>query len=118
MFDWSNDFLLMNKDIPVLQFSYVSEGISSFFKEVAWLNNQKPYGYTDLNAWLSGRQASKHRDSIARLLKEINCYNLEGFVRTTHGLSLNDTFWVKEMNSPLLWRDVSLYTNPFDEVIS
>ena len=36
----------------------------------------------------------------------------------THALSLNDTFWVKKREDILQWRDVSLYTNPFSEVIS
>lgn len=108
----------MNKDTPVLKFAYVTEGISKVFKEIEWLSNQKPLGYGDLNKWLESRQIAKHRDSIENLLKEINCYNLDGFLRTTHGLSLNDTFWVKEADSPLRWREVSLYSNPFDEVIS
>ena len=36
----------------------------------------------------------------------------------TRALSLNDTFWVKRETSPLKWEEVSLYCNPFDEVIS
>ena len=36
----------------------------------------------------------------------------------TRALSLNDTFWVKRQGEVLQWRDVSLYTNPFSEVIS
>ena len=115
----NNEFLLMNKDIPVLQFTYVQEGISRVFKESKWLSpDLRPFGYNELNVWLEGRQASKHRDSIAKLLKEMGCLNLEGFLRTTRGLTLNDTFWVKETDSNLKWRDVSLYTNPFNEVIS
>lgn len=115
----NNEFLLMNKDTPVLQFAYVQEGISKVFKESEWFRpDLKPFGYSELNGWLGSRQASKHRDSIAKLLKEMGCLNLEGFLRTTRGLTLNDTFWVKETDSALKWRDVSLYTNPFNEVIS
>lgn len=115
----NNEFLLMNKDIPVLRFASVQEGISKVFKESEWFRpDLKPFGYSELNGWLGSRQASKHRDSIAKLLKEMGCLNLEGFLRTTRGLTLNDTFWVKETDSALKWRDVSLYTNPFNEVIS
>ena len=35
-----------------------------------------------------------------------------------HALSLNDTFWIKKADSALCWKDVSLYRNPFNEVIS
>ena len=41
--------------------------------------------------------------------------------RTSAGhtaLSLNDTFWVKGTESPLNWKEVSLYRNEFNEVIS
>ncbi len=36
----------------------------------------------------------------------------------THALSLNDTFWVRAADADLQWRDVSLYQNPFNEIIS
>lgn len=115
----NNEFLLMNKDVPVLKFASVADGFSTVFQEVSWINpGVKPLNYQELGEWLEGRQASKHRESIEKLLKEIGCLNLEGFLRTTHGLTLNDTFWVKEADSPLKWREVSLYTNPFNEVIS
>lgn len=43
---------------------------------------------------------------------------MEGLLRVTHALSLNDTFWVKGTESPLNWKEVSLYRNEFNEVIS
>lgn len=39
-------------------------------------------------------------------------------MNVTHALSLNDTFWVKAADADLQWRDVSLYQNPFNEMIS
>lgn len=55
---------------------------------------------------------------IQRLLEQYGCDDLEGFLCVTHALSLNDTFWVREADSPLTWREVSLYTNPLSETIS
>ena len=46
------------------------------------------------------------------------CYNLDGFIRITHALSLNDTFWIKPVSSQLQWENVSLYQNQFDETIA
>lgn len=43
---------------------------------------------------------------------------MEGFLHTTHALSANDTFWVREADSPLTWKDVSLYTGQFSEIVS
>lgn len=36
----------------------------------------------------------------------------------THALSLTDTFWVKRADSTLEWKNVSLFRNPFNEVIA
>ncbi|MCD8119682.1 MAG: HipA protein [Lachnospiraceae bacterium] len=77
-----------------------------------------PVNYTELEPWLSQRQAPKHRAHIEKLLRQCGCYNLDGFVRLTHALSLNDTFWVKSRQSDLNWNDVSLYRNEFDETIA
>ena len=41
-----------------------------------------------------------------------------GFLQISHALSLIDTFWVKPANSNLTWKDISLYTHDFNEVIA
>ena len=43
---------------------------------------------------------------------------MDGFIRVTHALSLNDTFWIKPIDSSLKWKNVSLYENQFDETIA
>ena len=52
------------------------------------------------------------------VLKQYGCQELDGYLDVTHALSLNDTFWVKRVDSPLKWSEVSFYRNPFNEVIS
>ena len=41
-----------------------------------------------------------------------------GFIALTHCLSLTDTLWVKSNNEDVNWKQVNLYENNFDEVIS
>jgi hypothetical protein len=109
----------MNKDRLLLRFRCERD---AFGEEKAveqeWLSGLRPIGYTTLDAFLERRRAPKHRKHIAELLEQAGCDTLEGFLRVTHGLSLNDTFWVREAGSDLNWDAVSLYQNPFDEVIS
>ena len=88
------------------------------FFEGAWLVDYRPIGYRGLAAFLEHRKAPKHREHIQQLLAQYGCDDLEGFLQVTHALSLNDTFWVKRQGDALDWPDVSLYTNPFNEVIS
>ena len=112
-------FYLVNKDLPWLLFSTDRDEFGEIqCCELEWLTLKRPYGYFNLTEYIKKRQAPKHRKHIAKLLERYECDDLEGFLRITHALSLNDTFWVREENSNLCWNDVSLYRNPFDELIS
>lgn len=51
-------------------------------------------------------------------MERYGCDDLEGFLKVTHAVSLNDTFWVKWTDSDLCWSQVSLYENEFDQLIS
>lgn len=60
----------------------------------------------------------RYRVYIRALLEQCGCGDVEKFLRVTNALSLNDTFGVKETDSPLNWNDVSLYRNELNKVIS
>lgn len=114
------NYVLMNKDTPVLEFlCRRNEYDEPEFYEGRWHTAYKPIGYRGLIAFLEHRKAPKHRRHIQQLLEQYGCNDLEGFLQVTHALSLNDTFWVQRSDGcSLRWKDVSLYSNPFSEVIS
>ena len=112
-------YLLLNKDTVWLAFHCEqNEYMETTAQEDLWYTAQRPFGYTNLTDFLERRKAPKHRAHIAALLKEYGCDTLEGYLNVTHALSPNDTFWVKAADADLQWRDVSLYQNPFNEMIS
>lgn len=112
-------FCLMNKDNPVMIFSSACDEFGEIeLTEVEWLSSIRPIGYTNITAFLERRKAPKHRKHIQELLDKYGCGDWEGFLRITHALSLNDTFWVREEASSVRWEDVSLYRNDFDEVVA
>lgn len=113
------EYILLNKDVPILEFHCRRNDFDEpeFFEDY-WHTDLRPIGYQGLAAFLDHRKAPKHRKHIQRLLEQYGCDDLEGFLRVTHALSLNDTFWVREADSVLSWHEVSLYTNPFSEIIS
>lgn len=113
-----NEFYLMNKDDKLLNFTCDDSPLGVSFEEKESYSEIRPYGYEGIGQWISQRQAPKHRQYIADLLRMCGCYNLDGFIRVTHALSLNDTFWIKPISSKLQWNDVSLYKNQFDETIA
>ena len=112
-------YILMNKDVPMLEFRCQRNEFNEpeFFEE-QWLIGSRPIGYHNLVAFLKRRRSPKHRKHIKQLLEQYGCNDLEGFLHTTHALSLNDTFWIREVDSPLTWKDVSLYTGQFSEIVS
>ena len=113
------EYELMNQDNRVLRF-FCARNIfdEPEFTELAWLTPLRPIGYGNLHDFLARRQAPKHRKHIKELLERYGCDDLDGFLRVTHALSLNDTFWVKEADSDLRWAEVSLYQNEFDQLVS
>lgn len=114
-----SEYLLLNKDVPVLSFTCTrNEFDEPEFLEQCWYVDYRPIGYTNLTAFLEHRKAPKHRKHIQELLTRYGCDDLEGFLQVTHALSLNDTFWVKPVDSTLQWTDVSLYRNEFNQLIS
>lgn len=113
-------FVLMNKDVPVLKFE-ADASLDSFAvvdRTGTGPTAPLPLGFGDIQDFLAHRRALKHRAHIARLLALYQCDTLYGYLRVTHALSLNDTFWCKPADSGLNWRQVSLFTNNFDEVIA
>ena len=113
------EFILMNKAHPLLRFLCERNVFDEpEFSELEWLSEVRPIGYGKLTDFLARRQAPKHRAHIRELLERYGCDDLEGFLRVTHALSLNDTLWVKEADSDLTWDSVSLYRNEFDQLVS
>lgn len=119
------EYLLMNKDTPILAFfCWKNEFEETEVGAGQWLSELRPIGLPAdsgggaLAAFLERRKAPKHRQHIQELLRRFGCEDLEGFLRVTHALSLNDTIWVTEAGAPLAWADVSLYQNEFDQLIS
>ena len=108
------DYLLMNKDNEIASFSV---GNLDYPEDVKQLN-VLPKWLTDISGFIMNRRPPKHRANIEELLELSGCNTLKGYLDVSHALSLIDTFWVKRKDSNLDWNTVSLYKNPFNEVIA
>lgn len=51
-------------------------------------------------------------------MRELGLTTRHNFIGMIRCLSLTDTFWMKREDEALTWDDVSLYRNPFDDVIA
>lgn len=108
----------MNKDVVVATYKERKDIDDYFYDEVDQLDSYLPYGFVDINDWIDGRQIAKHRVAIERLMRELGLTTRHDFIGMARCLSLTDTFWMKRDDEELSWSDVSLYRNPFDDVIA
>ena len=126
------DYILLNKDVPVLQFrierheeivnltALVHMNITdlTIIDNVALPLNMQPT-VKGLKNWLLQRKVPNNRTFVESLLDAISdTENPYRYLDITYGLSLNDTFWVKPMSSSVSWSDVNLYNNPFSEIVA
>jgi len=70
---------------------------------------------TAIRNWLDSRITMLGRRLAARIRNLPNPapWNPLRLVAVTHGLSLNDVFWMRENGEHLSWADVNLYSRPF-----
>lgn len=71
-----------------------------------------------LSIWITDRNAIAHRAYLTEYLDSVNKNTISGFLSLTHGISLNDCFWMKRVDEDLTWNQISPYKNPFDETLA
>ncbi len=113
-------YLLMNKNKMVLEFQSAHDSFSEdvVFKQTRRYDEHLPFGFKDISTWIESRKALKHNIHLRRLMEDLGCADNEGFLRLTHAVGINDTFWIKSIAENTAWEDVSLYQNQFSDVIS
>lgn len=113
------EYILMNKDREILEFiSETNEFDEVCLEQISECTEELPIGFYDIQTFIESRRVPKHRKHIMKLMRESGCDNLNGFLRVSKALSLNDTYWVKEKGSDLKWSQVSLYQNDFNEIVA
>ena len=110
-------YTLINKETPLCDFVIEGEGELELCKIVKTFS-PLPFWCEPLSTWVANRSAAKHRSHVNRILELCGGKTKSGFIALTHCLSLTDTLWVKSERENVTWKDVNLYENRFDEVIS
>lgn len=111
-------YQLMNKDSVVATYEEDFRLGEYVYHEAERTGSYFPYGFMSINDWIDGRQIAKHRQPIEKLLRKLDMIDRHNFISMARCLSLTDTFWMKRADEDLKWDDVSLYQNPFDDVIA
>lgn len=111
-------YQLMNKDVVVATFEETKRLDDYRYTLVEQTDPYLPHGFVNIDDWIDGRQIAKHRASIQRLMRALGLNTRHDFIGMARCLSLTDTFWMRRADEDLAWDSVSLYRNPFDDVIA
>ncbi len=111
-------YYLLNKNVEVGTFELHHGSFGNVFRFEHTGKSPLPIGFDYIDKWIENRNASKHNAHLKQLMADCDCDKTEGFIKNTHAVSINDTFWVKSEHENVSWEQVSLYRNPFDETIS
>jgi len=109
---------IMNKDRIIAEFEYVVNELGTAIPQLVSGCLPKIYGDMKLKSWLESRRIAKRRVEITHLLRKLGMTDLKSFIDVSLGLTLTDTLWVKEEPSDSKWKDVNLYDNEFNEIVS
>lgn len=111
-------FQLMLKDTVCAEFNLSDDLAETRISDINIIGTM-PINCDERNllSWLNSRNASKHRRHLSEYLQKLNILNIKGFLVLTHGISINDCYWVRQDSEHICWKDVSPYTNEYDEVI-
>lgn len=110
-------YTLINKETPLCDFKIEGEGELELCKIVKEYN-PRPFWCDEIDSWVSNRSSAKHRAHVNKILEMCGGKTKRGFIALTHCLSLTDTLWVKSEKENVTWKQVNLYENNFDEVVS
>lgn len=132
-------YILKNKDIPILTFDYektidkitLGEVTSYKIKHIKILEpDLLPAGYPNtvdsskLKKWIERRKIPRNRKNMENIfnlkLKELELDNnsFMNYIDISYGLSLNDSYWIVPADKELYWKDYNLYKNRFSEIVS
>ena len=130
-------YTLRSKNTPLVDFSLYStkeEALGTFgytysikinkiYNEnsILFPKNLKVDDVSDNNLlkWIERRKAPKNRQFVDKILSAIeDSSNPLKYVDVSYALSLNDCYWVTKESLKLDWKDINLYSHPFDTALS
>ena len=121
------EYWLKLYDEKLLRFRYDVTGLTGK-TEILWIDEDRKHLLPidlELNdegimKWLSHRVIPKNREMVGRILNSLglNINNLKGIIDVCMGLSLNDSYWVPQVDFDGTFQEYNLYENPFTAALS
>lgn len=113
------NFYLMNKNIPLTVISFTDKGeiihYSRNYDNKDYLPIQSRNDDDWLHLWWKDRTVPITRNNINKLLQAKNVTIPEEYLFKNLGLSLNDCYWIRPVDSDIKWEDINLFSNTFKD---
>lgn len=109
--------LLMHKNTPIVPLEVDYDGnILEIFdvQNEDFLPLSVKRNKSNLKTWLKERAIPKTRDGIASVLKLNKEHSTQALLIRNLALSLNDTYWIRPVESEYEWKSINLFDNDFN----
>lgn len=109
---------MLNKDVVVLEFLAVEKNCRIEY-EIGSIERKDliPKDLRCIDDWINSRYVSSERRSLGHIMRFVGVNSFIDFLEITNGVSLKDTYWVKEVNSEKSWSMVSPYSNSLNKLM-
>lgn len=117
-------YILMNKNVEVLMFSYdkethtirkIEEQIHPEFAPPGIIEYKTGISRKAFNTWWRHRSIPASRTRLIDALDTLGISSSLELLERCMGLSLSDQYWVKAVGTNLQWKDINFFENPFSE---
>lgn len=108
-------YQIMNKDRVVATFTRVGYDYDPRY-QIGETEGILPIGFRNIDSWLRSRSAAGNRNHIKRMIRKYMDNTIDGIIKVTHCVGINDTYWVKGIDERILWSEVSPYDNDLDDM--
>jgi len=113
-------YFLMRKDDVITTLEFSDDGNLLKWSHEIQNEDQAPLLYKfDKNSWIkkwwNEREVAFDGDRLQKMLSKAGYSASKEYLIDNLGLSLNDYYWVKPVDSNLTWNNVNLFSNPFAE---
>ena len=114
--------LLMHKNIEVAELIIAEAAVAITDIGTVYNPEHIPLGVLDLkgrvdigemNDWLKGRSIPASRSGIWDLYTRLGRNSTEYLILKCYGLSLSDHYWIRPVESDLIWADINFFQNNF-----
>lgn len=117
MSDYSREYYLMHKDIPVCLMEISDDGMLGRVRRNKDAADHFPLGgqmnNVKFHEWWRDRAIPKTRHGAKAALQQLGYSSTSSALVNNLALSLSDCYWIRPRDENISWSDVSLFTNDF-----